>query len=155
MADPTFEPATREAVLHIAAHLRAADRVELAVTNPGQTPAEILLEALGESRWATVVRVDGEPALVYGVAQHPDPHLGVPWMLATDAILRIRRYFVVHCRAEVRLMQQRYVGLVNRVHRDNALAIRWLQWLGFTVDRENPVGELLNFWKGGVRCVAR
>lgn len=147
----SFEPGTREAVAYIAAHLRAADRVELAITDPGKAPEAILADALAESRWCTVVRVDGVPAIAYGVAPTTDPHVGSPWMLATDALLRIRRYFLAHCRDEVRLMQMKFPALFNRVHRDNVCAIRWLEYCGFTVKRGE--GPLFDFHKGAIRYV--
>lgn len=147
----TFEPGTAEAVAYIAAHLRAADRAELAVTDPGKSAEAILADALADSRWCTVVRVDGLPAIAYGVAPTTDPNIGSPWMLATDALLRIRRYFIAHCREEVRLMWAHFPALYNQVHRDNTCAIRWLEFCGFTIKRGD--GPLFDFYKGALRYV--
>jgi len=150
----TFHPPTPDRVQFIADHLRVQDVVELAITSPGESMRDVLADSVRSSRWATVAEVDGRPAVIYGVAPSHDPHMGVPWMLATDDLLRIqRREFVRRCRAEVRLMQQKFVALANEVHSDNSVAIAWLEWLGFTVDRSRPVGpggSMFAFWKGPV-----
>lgn len=148
MIPVTFEPASLDAVQAIAANLRAADVAELAITSPGVPVQTILVDAMVDSRWSTVVRVDGLPTIAYGVAPTADPYIGAPWMLATPGLLKIRRFFVQHCREEVRLMQQVYPVLFNRVHRDNLTAIAWLEFCGFTVKR-GP-GPLFEFWKGAL-----
>lgn len=157
MAALTFHPATPERVQYIADHLRAQDVAELAVTSPGESVRDVLAESVRNSRWTIVAAVDGVPAVVYGVADSGhDPNVGVPWMLATPDLRKIRKQFTERCRAEVRLMQQKYLVLTNEVHCRNTCAIRWLEWLGFTVDRSRPTGpngELFVFWKGAVRHV--
>lgn len=156
MATLTFHPATPERIAHIAAHLRQADRAELAITSPGADVVDILRDSVAAARWAIVASVDGRPAIVYGVTPTAEPLIGTAWMLATDDLCRVTRKFIARCRAEVRLMQQTFAVLTNEVHRDNVLAIRWLEWLGFTIDRERPTGphgELFVFWKGEARRV--
>lgn len=159
MAVLTFHPPTRDRVEFIAERLRAADVAELAITHPGQAPGDVLRDAIDSARWAIVAEVDGRPAIVYGVTPTPDPRVGSAWMLATDDLRRVSREFIARCRAEVRLMEQTFLVLFNEVHRENKLALRWLEWLGFTVDRERPTGpngELFVFWKGeAIRCAAR
>jgi hypothetical protein len=149
----TFEYGTREAMAVIAARMREADRVELSVTSPGKSPLQVLMEALEHSRWCTVVRVDGEPAIAYGVAPSEVPHVGAPWMLATPDLLRIRRFFLQHCRGEVRLMEQAFPALFNRVHRGNTCAIRWLEFCGFTLEYGRMRGDMIDFHKGTFRYV--
>lgn len=152
----TFLPVWPDAVEYIADHLRAPDRVELAITSPGLTMREILAQSVVESRWTIVACVDGVPAILYGVAPTPERYVGTAWMLATDDVRKVRREFLSRCKDEVRLMQQKFAVLTNQVHRENTLSIRWLEWLGFTIDRERPVGpngELFVFWKGAARRV--
>lgn len=152
----TFHPPTPASVAYIARRLRMADRTELAVTSPGEAVDQVLADSVEASRWSIVAAVDGNPAVIYGVAPTTDPLIGRPWMLSTDDLLKIRRPFIERCRDEVRLMQQRYAVLTNEVHRDNIAAIRWLEWLGFHIDRDKPVGpngELFVFWKGAAHRV--
>lgn len=152
MAKPvySFEPATPDTVRYIAAHLREADRKELAVTAFGRSVEDVLLESMRISRWATVARVDGLPAIVYGVAPTAERGVGAAWMLATDAINRVRRPFIEVCRGEVDLMQASFPILCNYVHRDNRVAIAWLEWLGFKVSNKpaGPNGVMRYFSKG-------
>ncbi|WP_223621175.1 hypothetical protein [Lysobacter sp. ESA13C] len=156
MSALTFHPPTPARLDYIAERLRAADRVELAVTAPGRAVAEVLHDSVLSSRWSIVAEVDGVASIAYGVAPTADPLIGSPWLLATDDLRKVRREFIERCRGEVRLMQQKFLVLTNEVHRDNALSIRWLEWLGFTIDRARPVGpngEMFVFWKGNARHV--
>lgn len=153
----TFRPWTPDALASIADRMRAEDVAELAVTSPDRSPLDVLMDSATDSRWCIVASCDGRPAVAYGVgdAAH-DPNLGVPWMLATDDLKRMRRALAAHGRREVRLMQQRYLALANAVHVGNATAIRYLEWLGFTVDRSRRIGpgdQLYPFWKGAIRNV--
>jgi hypothetical protein len=157
MSELTFLLPTPDRVQHIADNLREADIIELAITSPDEPVRKILADSVRNSRWAIVAAVDVVPAIVYGVAPSDhDPNVGIAWMLATDDLLKVRREFLERCRNEVRLMQQKFLVLANEVHRENAVAIRWLEWLGFTVDRSRPTGpggEMFAFWKGPVRHV--
>lgn len=159
MSQLTFHPPTRDRVDFIAGRLRAADVAELAITHPGEAPRALLRDSVAAARWAIVAEVDGRPAIAYGVTPTADPRIGSAWMLATDDLRLVSRAFIARCRAEVRLMEQTFLVLTNEVHRENALALRWLEWLGFTIDRERPSGpngELFVFWKGeAIRCAAR
>jgi hypothetical protein len=145
-------PATPAHAQHIARNLREADKAELMTTAPAKLIG-ILMEAITVSRWAHVALVDGEPVLAYGVSPHEaNPNWGVPWLLGTDGMRRIRKQFIQTCRGEVELMETRFTFLFNRVHDRNALAIKWLMWLGFTIDFARPVQvrgrTFLNFYRG-------
>ena len=145
-------PATLAHAQHIARHLRAADRAELMTSAPARL-TQTLIEAISVSRWAHVALLDGTPVLAYGVSpSEANPRWGVPWLLGTEDMKRIRKSFIRECRSEVELMEAGFSFLYNRVHDKNALAIRWLMWLGFTIDFERPAkvrGEtFLNFYRG-------
>jgi hypothetical protein len=153
----SFHPWTPEALASIADRMRAEDVAELAVTSPDRSPQDVLMDSAKDSRWCIVAEFDGRPTVAYGVgdAAH-DANLGVPWMLSTDDLPRMWRALVAHGPRELRLMQQRYTALANAVHARNATAIRYLEWLGFTVDRGQrigPGGQLHPFWKGAIRNV--
>lgn len=152
----TIEPGTKEAAAFIAAHLRDQDLAEMAVMHPGEDPERIVLDGLASSRWCNVVRVEDRPAIIYGVSDTAHAGIGVPWMLATPDLYRIKDAVRARALEEVRLMAQTYVVLFNQVHADNTVAIGWLESLGFSIDRERGVGpnrSLYNFWMGEVRHV--
>jgi N-acetylglutamate synthase-like GNAT family acetyltransferase len=136
--------ATFNDAAYIGTHLRKADVVELLLSRPGVAPAATVMQSF---RGSTMCRVldDGGPVLIYGVYPTALPDVAVPWMVATDRISKVRRYFVEHCKHEVDEMMAGCRRLYNRVHRDNRISINWLKWLGFTV--ADGDGEFLDFWK--------
>lgn len=143
-------PATPAEVEHVAAHLRAADHLELALSRPVD-PIDTVRESYLVTDWCNAVRVDDEPAILYGVTRSQAmADCGVPWMVATDRILEISREFILGSRIEAERMHQHYRFLINQVHCENHISIRWLRWLGFHVDEKptGPQGVFFNFWRG-------
>ena len=91
---------------------------------------------------------------------HPHPvfrpgvHLGLVWLKAhTDVDLP--RYLAPLARLSRRwtaIWQKQYPLLGNVVDPEHRAALRWLEWLGFKIDREHPVTgplghELYLFWR--------
>ena len=138
MAVIAFEWATTEAVAQM--KLREADIVEIGITNPGVDPYEVLMLSVEQSYFAELVRVDGAPALVYGVAQTGLYGCGVVWMLSSDGIYDIRRYFVKNCREKVDMMNRMFPVLFNYVHDKNTVSKNWLRWLGFEIQQPDERG---------------
>ena len=70
---------------------------------------------------------------VFGVAEYPDePHIGVPWLLATDKF-KITKSWLRHCRDVIfPKVNNRYPILQNYCHKENLATQRWLSWLGFS-----------------------
>lgn len=101
----------------------------------------------------TVV-VDSEPIAVFGCT--PSLHgAGIPWMVETD---EMRRHPVAIAKLSVGVidsMLKHFRHLHNLVHRDHHVAIEWLRWLGFHVEREpvGPGGQFLYFWRS--ECAAQ
>jgi hypothetical protein len=124
---------------HVADHLREADMIELRAAGFTDPAGEVRRGWTG-SDWTRSVLVDGVPSILYGVAPTGLRGCGSPWMLATDGIRAITRPFLLGSRGEVERMRAAYGFLVNQVHQENALSIRWLKWLGFTIDLE-PAGR--------------
>lgn len=144
----TIQTATLADALWVASRLRRADRVELGLEDQDEIDL-VLYRAWECSTWAKAVLVDGIPAIIYGVSPTDRMVEGSVWMLATDRIGLIRREFVAQCRGEVEKMLATYPYIHNNVHAGNREALRWLRWLGFTVDPA-PTGrnnEFLHFWK--------
>ncbi len=115
----------------ILADLRPSDAAEMAAL--GTTAEDAMRMGLSMSDWAMTGTLDGEPVCMFGVA--PQNYLlgfGTPWMLATTRIESSQVAFLRACRPVVQRMLETYPSLSNVVHADNAMAIRWLRWLGFT-----------------------
>ena len=141
----TFEWATVDGIKGMT--LRDADVAELAITSPGYSPDDLLRQAVENSYFAELVRVEGRPAIVYGVAPTRVYGVGSVWMLASDDIGRIRKQFVAGCREKVEMMNRMFPVLCNWVHAENTVAVNWLRWLGFEVQAADSRG-LCYFQRG-------
>ena len=113
--------------------LREADKHELKVSC-GKGPVTALTLSLNASD-ASYVAVDevGEPILMFGVVSSPQDFAGVPWMLGSKGIYKHTRQLQKECRQWLEVVHSDYDLLFNYVHAENPKAIRWLQWMGFTM----------------------
>lgn len=122
-------------VEHVAAAMREGDRTELRVLN-NIAPREALDVTLAQrgEHWSGLI--DGVPAVIFGVVPLSlAGGAGVIWLLGTDAVTQHRRLFLRASREVVARFFEQYDVLVNVVHVENRVALRWLQWLGATFKR--------------------
>ena len=127
-------PVTRAALMQVADGMRKADRAEVWAAGH-RTPREALERAVDMSTLAWLGTADGTPAVAYGVA--PASLLGetgIPWLLGTDAIEHHPVTFLRRCRDALADMSRDFLVLRNLVDARNRLSIRWLGWLGFTIE---------------------
>jgi hypothetical protein len=120
--------------------LRAADREEVDALT-GRDPRAVLVESVERSvsAWAGVV--DGELVCLFGVAPLSLAGVtGVPWLLGSDAVARFGGPFLRCNRTYLREMLREFPVLRNVVDARNAVSIRWLGWLGFTLGTPQPMG---------------
>lgn len=119
--------------------LREADLRELyaAETDPG----EALVMGLGLSLPAPyTILVDEVPAAMFGAAvHHENSDIGCPWLLGTERLLLIQRQFLRESRYWRDLIAQPFGLLLNAVHEDNKVHIKWLRWLGFQFHEQSGV----------------
>ena len=123
----------------LAAAMRQAERDECAAY--GLTPLEGMRYAFDHAALAWTGRADGEPVCMFGVsaAALVAPE-GRPWLLSTDGILPHQHAFLRRNRAYVGTMLQAFPRLADWVDARNAVSIRWLRWLGFTIRQAVPFG---------------
>lgn len=148
MADILVRSATKDDIEYVAGHLRRADAQEVKVAQPGEDAVLAIQESAAGSLWCKSVIVDGAPCVLYGLGE--ESGAGVPWMLATADIRKIKNEFLAGSAPVITRMREQFSFLANQVHRDNATSINWLRRLGFTVG-SIPVGnggEFFNFWIG-------
>lgn len=132
MAEYSFEKPTIEHCWYIAANMRQADQDEVAME--GYSPFDALKTGMDKSEFARTAIIDGDPAVMFGVgAPFVLGRTGVPWLLGTDAVRKVRKSFLIECRAHIEDWMQHYSSLENRVDARNQVSIRWLKWLGFEV----------------------
>lgn len=98
---------------------------------------DALVESVRRSDWTACGVVDGAPVCLFGVA--PGSVLsgrGVPWMLAGAGLDRAEIPFLRRSRPVRDAMLATYPHLCNVVDARNTRTIRWLDWLGFRINRE-------------------
>ena len=87
---------------------------------------------------------NNEPCVLFGVAK--SEYGGIVWMVATEKINEVSKTNVArYSECAVKEIENRFSFLYNYVHKDNAVSINWLSWLGFTVCGEQ--NEFLYFYK--------
>lgn len=126
---------------YVADNMRAIDKLEC-VEGSGSTPMEALKRGVKTSSHCSVVVIDGRPCAVVGlVIVNYLQGIGVPWLLATNDAVENKRVFISHCKQGLDDMKTICPNLVNYVHVDNYLSIKWLKWMGFTIDPSEPRGH--------------
>lgn len=124
----------------IARTARQADRDEIE-EGCGQTIESALTLGLRSSVAPMVIEWDGSPLAAFGdVSYSPGAGIGIPWLVSTNDIERHPRAFLRACRPLVAQMLERHLTLINYVDARNTAAIRWLEWLGFSMASPTPYG---------------
>lgn len=140
-ADVTFREPHQTDVVGVALHMRAADRAECRAA--GASDLLHTVEAsVAHSSWARAARVDGDLMGIFGVCPLGTvlSPVGVPWALGTDLVGRHPKVFMRWAAAALAEMLKLYPVLLNYVHADNALAVRWLRHAGCDVAPAAPYG---------------
>lgn len=79
---------------------------------------------------------------MFGVAPTEDSNFGSPWLLASNLINEVSREFLKRNKAVLTEMSSEYGFLFNYAWSKNVTHLRWLKWLGFTIDyRPIPLGS--------------
>jgi len=140
MSEVRLDRATPEAIQFIADNMRKEDAVEVDALG-GYTPLKALEHSLEHSIRHAVVYAGDMPLTALGLIR---PNLlspvGVPWLLSANQALQHRSQFLALSPQVINEMLTICPKLVNCVHSENKLSIRWLKWLGFTVEDAIPIG---------------
>ncbi len=136
-----FGAPTKEAIQFIADNMRAEDIIEVYAAGR-HTPIEALEMSMKNSRRSVVVydNDDVPLAILCIVLRDFLSGVGVPWLLSTEQALKHKRQFLELSPPVIQEMLDMCPKLVNYVHADNKLSIRWLRWLGFTIEDPKPAG---------------
>lgn len=131
-----MRPSQFEDIAPVAKNMREADKQEVwdaYMTSPEKT----LTKAYEKSEKCWTILVDGEPVGMFGVSRPTMlSSTGIPWLLGTDALVANSRSFLLPSKRCVEIMKIGYNVLENHVSVSNDISIRWLKWLGFTVEDE-------------------
>lgn len=124
---------TPDRIAPCALQLREADQAELDAAGI-EDVVGMLSDALPECSWAHVAEWNGRPVFMYGVRPLPGGEVGVPWMLSTVHLEHAERVAVARlARQVVARMRAEFPVLTNLIHAENHDAIKFVEWLGFTV----------------------
>lgn len=133
-------PAKAEHIARLVPNVREADRREL-WAGWRHTPEQSMRFGLERSSHVWTGFIDFEPVCMFGAV--PVSLLGgsgVPWLIGTDKLVEHQMTFLRRCRPQLARMQRVYEHLTNYVAAENAAAVRWLEWLGFTLHEPMPFG---------------
>lgn len=135
-----FVKPTEELLFAIADNMRDADRIEVMASH-GHSPVEALLMGWSLSAFSTVAVYDGIPVVAFGlVITSVLTGAGTPWMLASKDVKKCRSELLKKTPSVIDSMLVICPKLSNHVHADNRQSVRWLKWLGFTIDDPEPIG---------------
>ena len=133
--------ARKNDLVFVAERMRAPDVAEV-WASCHLTPLAALRASRRASRNMTFVGLANDtPVCVWGIA--PGTLLNPvarPWLLGTDEMYSHSRAFLRHSRRMVEILKQAFPWMGNYVDARNTAAIRWLQWLGFSVYYPAPHG---------------
>lgn len=140
-----FVRPTRKLIAQVAADMRQSDIDEVWASHR-HTPIESLTAAMSSSDHYSIVTFEGKPIAALGlrvISILSDE--GVPWLLSTNEALKHKREFLTNTSSVILSMLDITPKLFNYVHAENKLSIRWLKWMGFTVDEpiESPLSKEL------------
>lgn len=135
---PYLREATREDCIILAKNLREEDALEVAYAC-GLSPEQGLLLGYHTSSKTWAGLWGDEVVLVGGVGGIPG-QIGFPWMLASPSLVRIRKSLLSWKEPILESMHSEYPYLENHAWSGNPVHIKWLKWLGFTVEAATPYG---------------
>ena len=145
MADVEVRLAGVADVVTLAREMREMDRREMAAMSmrpdTAVSRARQLLDLVqGSAGRARVCYIDGKLLCIAGVLRRTAlSDEGFPWLLGTDLMADpvASKIFARHCREEfLRAIPPHVLRLSNFTAAENEIALRWLRWLGFSLDAE-------------------
>lgn len=122
----------------LAPRLRLADvhEIELAI---GLEPLVALRKSVEVSSKKWSITIDDEVIAIFGVSLRGST--GLPWLVASDGLLKIKRSFLAGCEPYIRSMSEGCDVLTNYVWVQNKVSLKWLAWLGFSFEPPVSYGK--------------
>jgi len=133
-------PATMEHVKELAQTMCLED-IEECWAARHYAPLEALEQAVKISSDATTGLIDGTVACIFGVAPVSlAGGKGSPWMMTAPILREHGRTFLRGNRIWMEDQKYKWLFLENYVDARHTLAIHWLKWMGFDMDKPAPYG---------------
>lgn len=120
-------------VRYVATHLRAEDFDEVFALT-GKSPHYEVLNSWEMSTRRFMIFSGDLPIAVFGVVPlHPYSTTGVIWLLGTDGLNKIKKFFLQISKMLIEELKKGFDTLINFVDSRYAKTLRWLEWCGFTI----------------------
>lgn len=133
------EHSTANDAVHIARHLRAADRREVSAITV-EPPLQVIRNGILATDPCYTIRISstGRPCGVFGCRETDHPQSGLVWLVGTDDLLTHSTTFLRHSRKWLAKLHEHYRLLYNVIDARNEVHLNWLEWLGFEFIEELP-----------------
>jgi hypothetical protein len=133
-------PATFDHAALLAPLMRQQDVVEV-FAEVGLTPFEALANSIERSDKAFSLLIGDEVGAIWGVLGHEQLQgVGIPWLLTGRAIAKHPRVLLRHSRWGLEQMLELYPLLMTWIDARYRGALRWAEWLGFSIHPVEPIG---------------
>ena len=133
-----FRDATLEDALSLAPRLRAADLREITLATE-LTIEHVLVQSLGLSDGTAFAAIESDTGLVIAMGGVVDQGaVGVPWLLGSEEVRKYPAVLICAARDITLEWSKKFPTLVNMVHAENLLSIRWLKHIGYTLGKLFP-----------------
>ena len=120
--------------------LRKEDVLEIE-RKTGRDPYRVLVESYRKSDIAFVGLIDNEIACAWGIAKESIlSEESTIWLLSTAVMGKAPVAVAKKTKQELKRLLKIYPKLGNYVDSEYHLCVRWLRWLGFTVEPPKSVG---------------
>lgn len=126
----TFHIPTASDVQYVGERLRAIDTLEAQMAT-GLDGEEAVQFCMNNSTAAWLIKENGVPLCIFGVAPYLPPNVGTLWMLCTNDFDELRHGIVRQVPMVLSLCHDIYPSLVIEVAEVNTKSQRFLQHIGF------------------------
>ena len=150
-----FDNTYNDKVRHLATNLREADFDEV-FASTGESPHFAIQEGWEWSirKWIMLNKHDRAVAVLGVRPQSMFSDIGIPWLLGTEGLNKIKRFFMEASKPIIVEMLKDYKALINYVDARYIKAVRWLNWCGFEIEDAEPFGaQQLPFHKFSMRSI--
>ena len=125
--------ATYDDCLSLAPNLRQEDKDEVWASH-GMLPEEALIYSFLSCPKTFVAVINDEILCMFGCSPKATEGMGMPWLLGSDDIKVFSREFLSASKAIFARTIVPYHFLSNQVWSKNTVHIKWLKWMGFTIE---------------------
>lgn len=131
--------ATLDHIKQISPFIREADKKEVFASS-GLEIEKALEQSISVDGYHYAGFIDEKLICIFGIGRIGN--IGVPYLIGTDEIEKHKRVVAIHSKGFIDKYKREFDYMVNFVDARNKLAIKWLEWLGFTIHEAQNFGFL-------------